>query len=44
MTLHPDKINKIIEEHIIKDNPVNEWLVKGPVPLQDDSFLKNRKE
>lgn len=39
----PDKINKIIEEHIIKDNPVNEWLVKGPLPLPDDSFFHKQK-
>ena len=39
----PDKINKIIEEHIIKDNPVNEWLVKGPAPLTDDSFFQKQK-
>ncbi len=39
----PDKINKIIEEHIIKDNPVNEWLVKGPLSLKDDSFFKKQK-
>jgi NADH-quinone oxidoreductase subunit F len=39
----PDKINKIIEEHIIKDNPVNEWLVKGPAPLTDDSFFHKQK-
>ena len=39
----PDKINKIIEEHVIKDNPVNEWLVKGPVTLPDDSFFHKQK-
>ncbi len=39
----PDKINKIIEEHIIRDNPVNEWLVKGPVALPDDSFFQKQK-
>ena len=38
----PDKINKIIEEHIIRDNPVNEWLVKGPAALPDDSFFQKQ--
>ncbi|MEQ8187634.1 MAG: NADH-quinone oxidoreductase subunit NuoF [Candidatus Eremiobacterota bacterium] len=39
----PDKINKIIEEHIIKDNPVMEWIVKGPVILPDDTFFQKQK-
>ncbi|MEQ8221609.1 MAG: NADH-quinone oxidoreductase subunit NuoF [Candidatus Eremiobacterota bacterium] len=39
----PDKINKIIEEHIIRDSPVNEWLVKGPAALPDDSFFQKQR-
>jgi len=39
----PDKINKIIEEHIIKDNPVREWIVKGPLTLPDDTFFQKQK-
>lgn len=39
----PDKIKKIIEEHVIGDKPVNDWVVKGPSPLVDDSFFQKQK-
>jgi len=39
----PERVEKIIEEHIIKDNPVREWIVRGPEAAEDDSFFVKQK-
>ena len=39
----PDRVEKIVEEHLIKDNPVQEWIVKGPKEREDDTFFAKQK-
>jgi len=41
----PQKVSRIIEEHIIGGKPVEEWVVLngGGVPKEDESFLRKQK-
>jgi len=38
-----DKIGRIVNEHIINNNPVNEWIIKSNEISKEDDFLKNQK-
>lgn len=38
----PERIPKIIEEHVVKNNPIDEWIVNGPEKTEDDSFFDNQ--
>jgi len=38
----PKMVGRIIEEHIVNDNPVDEWIVRGPMKREDDSFFENQ--
>lgn len=38
------KVNRIINEHIINNQPVNEWLIKSKEYSKEDSFIKKQKK
>ncbi len=38
-----DKVKRIIEDHIINQNPVKEWIVLDNDSVKEDSFLRKQK-
>lgn len=38
-----EKVKKIISEHIINNNPVHEWLIRGNGSAKDDGFFNKQK-
>ena len=40
----PDRAKRIMSEHIVGNAPVEEWVIKGSGPSEDDSFLAKQKK
>ncbi|MCX6170356.1 MAG: NADH-quinone oxidoreductase subunit NuoF [Ignavibacteriales bacterium] len=38
-----DRVERIVNEHLINNNPVNEWIIKSKDISKEDAFLKNQK-
>jgi len=38
-----DKIGRIVNEHLVNDNPIKEWIIKSKEISKEDEFLKNQK-
>ena len=39
----PEKARRIISEHVVNGTPVDEWVVQGGRPTEDDLFFKKQK-
>ena len=39
----PDKVNRIVKEHVIENQPVEEWIVKGNGKGAEDGFFDKQK-
>ncbi len=39
----PEKARRIISEHVVNGTPVDEWVVQGGGPAEDDLFFKKQK-
>ncbi len=40
----PDRVARIMSEHVVGNAPVAEWIIKGSGPSDDDSFLAKQKK
>ena len=40
----PERAARIITEHVGKNTPIKEWVIKNSVPSEDDSFLAKQKK
>ncbi len=40
----PDKVKRIITEHIINNKPVKEWIIKSKSINKEDAFFKKQKQ
>ncbi len=38
-----DRVGKIINEHIINNNPIDNWIIKSETIFKEDSFLKDQQ-
>jgi NADH-quinone oxidoreductase subunit F len=39
----PERVKRIMTEHVLNGTPVDEWIVQGGMPTEDDLFLKKQK-
>ncbi len=39
----PERVEKIVESHLLQDQPLLQWVVHGPHPTGDDSFFGKQK-
>jgi NADH-quinone oxidoreductase subunit F len=39
----PEKAKRIMNEHVLGDTPVEEWIVQSTKPVDDDTFFKKQK-
>jgi NADH-quinone oxidoreductase subunit F len=39
----PDKVKRILDEHILQDKPIEEWIVKGLKSGSEDTFFAKQK-
>jgi NADH-quinone oxidoreductase subunit F len=39
----PEKAKRILEEHVLGEKPVAEWIVQSSQPSEDDTFFKKQK-
>jgi len=39
----PDRVKRIIDEHIINNKPIEEWIVKSDKSSKDDTFFNKQK-
>ncbi|MBU1100903.1 MAG: NADH-quinone oxidoreductase subunit NuoF [Bacteroidetes bacterium] len=37
-----DKVERIVEDHVVNRNPVEEWIIRSSEISKEDSFLKNQ--
>ena len=39
----PEKAKRIMNEHVLGDTPIEEWIVQSTKPVDDDTFFKKQK-
>ena len=39
----PERAKRIMTEHVLNGTPVDEWIVQGGMPTEDDLFLRKQK-
>ena len=39
----PEKAKRIMNEHVLADAPIEEWIVQSTKPVDDDTFFKKQK-
>lgn len=37
-----DKVGRIVNEHLINNKPINEWIIKSSTERKEEAFLKNQ--
>ncbi len=38
-----DKVNRILEDHVVNNNPVEEWLIRSSEITKEDTFIENQE-
>ncbi|MBI5967435.1 MAG: NADH-quinone oxidoreductase subunit NuoF [Deltaproteobacteria bacterium] len=39
----PERVGEIVENHLLQNRPLLQWVVRGPHPTEDDSFFAKQK-